>query len=398
VYYLAFMFCNEPEDIKKVSKSLLKQNPQRLRLYNAYAMIEWSRNNPDISENVLTSALSMSKSLPENEQKDAILLWKSWAMIALEAGNNAEALLRLLTIAECDPSQKQNINGSSPAALLKTKQHLTSQRDHLLSSGNLSHAITHLECLALLSYLTSHSNSEATSQSQGDIGAALAIFNASSETLIARGLGATLAHELLLQSAARLLYHHTRRGPFRPALLRTHLANSLALFPRSTIFLSLYAWNESRLRIDDRVRSVLRDVVLSEANDNLISRLFAVRFEMRNGNVHSTRAAFENAVVSPACSSNPGLWRFYVLWCLGLDFKEGDAKEEGRRRAKEVFYRGMRKCPWSKELLMVPFVEREMGMGREELVAVYRVMGEKELRIHVDMDERVEGWRQSGTG
>jgi hypothetical protein len=43
-------------------------------------------------------------------------------------------------------------------------------------------------------------------------------------------------------------------------------------------------------------------------------------------------------------------------------------------------------------------VERKMGMGREELVAVYRVMGEKELRIHVDMDERVEGWRQSGTG
>ena len=30
-------------------------------------------------------------------------------------------------------------------------------------------------------------------------------------------------------------------------------------------------------------------------------------------------------------------------------------------------------------------------MGAEELAAVYRVLGEKELRVHVDIEERIEG-------
>jgi hypothetical protein len=157
------------------------------------------------------------------------------------------------------------------------------------------------------------------------------------------------------------------------------MATSLSLFPQNTIFLALYAWNEARLRIDDRVRAVLRDNLLSPLHDCITSRLFAIRHELRHGNMHSVRSAFENAVASPSCQGSAGLWRLFVLWC-------------GRRQrgeAREVLYRGMRACPWAKGLMMAAFGEVRGGMG-EEVRGVYRVMQEKELRIHVDLDDWVE--------
>lgn len=383
-YYLAFEFCYEPQDIKKIAKSLLKQNPQSLRLYNAYAMIEWSRGNREISTNVITAALGMRTSLPEVEQRESILLWKTWAWAYIDDGENSAALKCLFSIADGTPLTMKNPDLSSPAVLLKARQHLSSNRDFSVSSGDNYHAVIYAECLALLEYLSSQSGNETTSQKQGDIDGALAVFDNFSKVLITRGGGPDIFQELLLQSMARLLYHHARSGPFRPALLRDHLTKSLKLFPRNTIFLSFFSWNEFRLRIDDRVRGILRSVVLTEANDNIVSRLFAIRYEMHAGNVHSTLAAFENAVSSPFCKSNPGLWRYYVLFCVN--------SKELRRKAREVFFRGMRACPWAKEFIMTAFTEVG-GLGTEDKVAIYRVLMEKELRVHVDVEHRIEELR-----
>ena len=381
-YYLAFEFCNEPRDIKKLAKSLLKQNPQSLRLYNAYAMIERARGNIDISTNVITAALGMHASLPQNEQQESILLWKTWAWAFLDDGDIIAALRCLCSVADGSPSNMEALHVPSPAALLKAQQHLSSIRDFLVSSRDSYRATIYAECLALLAYL-SNSGNEMFSNRQGDIVSALAVFGNFSDASLARGDSPDISLELMLQSAARLLYHHARSGPFRPALLRDHLTKWVTLFPRNTIFLSLYNWNESRLRIDDRVRAMLRSMVLTEANDNIISRLFAIRYEMHAGNVHSTLAAFENAVSTPSCGSNPGLWRFYVLFCASA--------KEFRRKAKDIFLRGMRACPWAKDFMMMAFTEMN-GLGTEDKVAIYKVLVEKELRIHVDVEHRIEEW------
>src|SRR6202034_2902261 len=108
---------------------------------------------------------------------------------------------------------------------------------------------------------------------------------------------------------------------------------------------------------------------------------FAIRYEMHAGNVHSTLAAFENAVSTPSCGSNPGLWRFYVLFCARV--------KEFRRKAKDIFLRGMRACPWAKDFMMMAFTEMN-GLGTEDKVAIYKVLVEKELRIHVDVEHRIE--------
>lgn len=165
-------------------------------------------------------------------------------------------------------------------------------------------------------------------------------------------------------------------------MLRDELVKAIELFPDNTIFLYLFAWNESKLRIDDRVRSILVSTVLTEKNDNFPARVFAIRHSMATENVHSTRAAFENAVESAACRHSWGVWQWYTLWCLRT--------KEFRHKAKDVFYRGLRAAPWAKQLAMFAFTHLRDAMTFEELKNVYRVLGEKELRIHVDLDERLE--------
>lgn len=199
-YYLAFECRNEPETIKKVSKSLLKQHPSSLRLYNAYAMIEWSRENRDVANGVFSAAIEMSKSIPDQGKSVSVILWKSWIWSYLEAMDKSSALNRLLSM---ESGTQIDETGPSPFQLLKARQYLEQRRDYHLYSGAPRFAIVYAELLALLSYLTSNSVAETQSSSQGNITAAIAGFNAFSRTLaktfIDRQVTDMGLHELFLQ-------------------------------------------------------------------------------------------------------------------------------------------------------------------------------------------------------
>lgn len=376
-YYLSFEWRNEPDTIKKVSKSLLKQHPSSLKLYNSYGMIEWARGNKEVANGVFSATLNMSKTMPGNDGKLSVLLWKSWVWAYLGDADNDMALQRLLTLTDGSP----NVSVAA-ATLLKAKQHLSSTRDYFLSSGDTGTAVIYAECLALLDYVSARSASEPHSHVQGDINTALSTYSSFSQLLINRKLASSIYHELLLQSAARLLCHHARIGPFRPALLREHLTNFLTLFPQNTIFLSLYAFNESRLRIDNRVRAILHSTILIPKNDTLASRLFAIHFEIVHGTIHSVRSAFENALSSPATKSSAALWRFYIIYCLRTPQFCG--------QIKDIWYRALRACPWAKELYVLGFETLEGLVDFGDLKGTWRVMGEKELRVHIDLEDKFD--------
>jgi hypothetical protein len=63
-----------------------------------------------------------------------------------------------------------------------------------------------------------------------------------------------------------------------------------------------------------------------------------------------------------------------------------------RRGTQEVFYRGIRACPWAKKVYLMAFGELKGLMDFNELRAVYRVLAEKELRVHVDLEDRLDEW------
>ncbi|KAL2016481.1 hypothetical protein VTK56DRAFT_3477 [Thermocarpiscus australiensis] len=377
-YYLALEWLNEPAGARKVAKGLLKQYSSNIRLYNAYALVEQANQNCDISHKVLSSATGLALS---SASSDAQLLWNTWAWIHLESGQKQAALVRLCS------SVARDFDGSavSPALLLKARSHFSSTRDYSLSSLQLENATQHAESLMLLDYFADEGGSEPASEMQGNITAALSSVHAFSREMQSRNLGGSPHHERLLQAAARLLYYHATHGPYRPVYIREQVLSFMKRFPQNIIFLELFAWAESSLRIDDPVRAMLQTVALAEPHDCLSTRRFAIRHEARVGTVHSTRAAFEAALDSEACRGSVALWICYVRFCCSV--------RELRAKAKEVFYRAIAACPWAKELYMEAFRTLAGEFGSSELRAVFNTMAAKGLRIHVDLEEFVERWK-----
>ncbi|KAI0014159.1 DUF1740-domain-containing protein [Xylariaceae sp. FL0662B] len=383
-YYLAFESINEPGNEKKTAKALLKQDPMNIDLYMGYSILEWAKGNKAAAVNVFIAAVGL-QAIPVH---DRFRLGIASAWMELEESNLTKSILQLCTLSE--DTSSGTLMPQSPAAssaqILKTRQLLASNRDYLLSSGDSEHAVIYAEGFALLEYLTRQSDKEPSSGNQGDIWSAISSISACSGEFTTRGLGSSPAHERLLQFAARLLYYHARQGPFRPGFLREQLTKYINFFPQNTIFLSLFAWREARLSIDDRVRSILDKTVLVEAHDCVSSRVFAIQHELQTGNVHSTRATFEHALESEACKNHPGLWVSYIRFCY-------DGKEL-RPKTKDVFYRALQHCPWSKEVFMEAFITLVKDMDSLELKSVYHTLCEKGLRVHVEMEEFVETWRR----
>ncbi|KAJ8127119.1 hypothetical protein O1611_g6518 [Lasiodiplodia mahajangana] len=390
-YALAFESINDPGSEKKSAKALLKQYSFDVDLYLGYSILENERENKATARNVLSAAFG----LPSIPAHDRVRLGIGAAWLELDDGDISKAVLQLCRLAEDGPksdnTQIPEPTEATSSQILKAKQFLVTNRDYKISSGIVAEAVIYAEGLVLLDYLTQRSETEPSSQKQGDISSGISRITQFSDDLVTRGQQHSSSHEKFLQSSARLLYYHASHGSFRPGLLREQLARYLSYFPSNTIFLSLFAWREERLSINDRVRSLLQDHVLTHANESVSSHVFAISYELRTGNAHSTHAAFERALSPSAiCAHHVGLWVAYIRFC--------HARKELRAKAKQVFYRAIQACPWAKDVFMEAFGTLVREMDSAELKSVYSTMCEKGFRIHVDMDEFVEKWRREQKG
>ena len=174
----------------------------------------------------------------------------------------------------------------------------------------------------------------------------------------------------------------TTHRPFRRAYMIEHLTRFIDFFPRNTIFLSLFEWADSNLRVIDQVRTLLHEKVLTRSQDSFSSRMFAIQHEIQRGNANTARAAFEHAVSSDACKSSVPLWVCYIRFC--------HAQTELRPKTKDLFFRALRHCPWSKDIMMEAFVTLNREMESSELRSVFNTMTSKGLRVHVDLEDFLE--------
>lgn len=143
------------------------------------------------------------------------------------------------------------------------------------------------------------------------------------------------------------------------------------------------------------MRSIIKDVVLTshtkpnqkEDRPSIVSHFFAIYTELRRSltlgsNINTVRAAFERAVREGSIGVHSvGLWKSYFWF---------ERERADRKKAKEVYWRGIRACPWAKDLYMLAFdCERKagIGMGEVELRGVIEMMERKELRIHMGIDD-----------
>ncbi|KAI4139812.1 MAG: hypothetical protein L6R39_006098 [Caloplaca ligustica] len=396
-YLLAFELQVSPTTVLKSARNLLKQRPSSLRLYNAYALIQDRLGNGEMAITVLDTAIQMSAKLDHVTRRDVVLLWRSRTLYHLALGQTTVALEQLLKFGQddrpADGADHKNVpKVNSATARLRLENVLSAGRDQSLSLSLPTHALHYSELLVLLSYLVSCS-----------LQAALSSFVSNLHHLTTTPTPHNpITEALFRQFVARILYTHVTilKHPYSPRTIRSFLAESITAFPTNTIFLSLYAWNESRFRIDDRLRGIMRDVVFAShhrnhdqgefPSDDIIPHTFAMYTDLHRGlalgsNPNAIRGTFERALRSDGgggVAHNAGLWKRYFLY--ELHSSGGDLK-----RAKEVFYKAIGACPWVKELYMLAFEHLGDGdgggMSETELRGVYDLMAEREVRIRVSL-------------
>lgn len=378
-YSLGLSWTKNPSSIKKAAKALLKKWPNNTRLYHAYAAAEWRNGHTEIARSVFISATKQD--LPDKER-----LFTTWAWLELEAGNMKGALAHCISTTNASTPADDAELCPTYSQLLKARQTLSSSCEFLLSAGNIEKATVLAETAVVLEYVSQVAGATDSTSRQGDIQGSMDTLDRFISEAVSRGHRASRPLERLLQFAAHLLYLHANRGPFRPTYLREQLHKFIDLFPTNTMFLTLFAWADTSLLLRDPVRDLLRAHVLTKSNDCLTSRLFAIQHEMHSfGSVHSVRTAFERALDSDACAGNVGLWLSYVQFCARN-------RKELRGKAKEVYYRALGACPWSKELAMEAFTTLVREMESNELRAVWNTMTMKGLRMCVDLDEFSAEW------
>ncbi|KAL2845665.1 NRDE-2, necessary for RNA interference-domain-containing protein [Aspergillus pseudoustus] len=429
-YTVALEFVCNPKEAKKYAKSLLKKQSSSLRLYNAYALLERRTGNDTAADHVRATAISMSKSFATEQQVDSIRLWYSWIWELLEARNIGHAAYLLVCMPQnsIDLKSFPNLTSKaefSPTNLLKIRTYLSDAQENAIANQNPSIIKACTSCHAILLYLTNAQDFDGALEAYILTTNRLSLLNSSAEPFVSYTM------QLLHQSRAKLLHYHLRTSTlYKPASIRTLLTESITLFPHNTIFLSLFAWNESRFRIEERVRDIMRDVTTTQAYSNsssshsssqvpITTHLFSIYAELNRplyagSTLHSARAAFERAIsdhhnqdsttsssASPSTNSSITLWTLYIY----LELSRNEIT-----RAKNVFYRAMRACPWSKDILMLAFThlrddvvrarpanggdgslpQKGEGMNFHELRHVYNVLAEKELRIHIDIERELD--------
>lgn len=120
-------------------------------------------------------------------------------------------------------------------------------------------------------------------------------------------------------------------------------------------------------------------------HESVVSHFFAIHMELNRGvtlgsNILTIRSTFERAVRSDSGTHCAGLWKLYFLF----EHSRADII-----KAKNVFWRCLKACPWAKELYMLAFeyLRGTDGLRNEELRSIYELLGEKEIRIHVSLED-----------
>ena len=125
-YLMALESKINPKTARKTGKGLLKKWVSSLRLYNAYALLEYRLGKVEAGNSVIATALNMSRTFGETSQQDVILLWRTWIWEYLDSGDHEQAMARLLTFSETAKTISADLapkpmKAVSSAALLRTQ-------------------------------------------------------------------------------------------------------------------------------------------------------------------------------------------------------------------------------------------------------------------------------------
>ncbi|KAI9342758.1 NRDE-2, necessary for RNA interference-domain-containing protein [Zopfochytrium polystomum] len=364
----------DPNRALKLGKSMLKSDRMNLPLWHALAQINLSLGSEEEARKILFTAVIASQGFAKEQKKFSAMLHFCLAEMQIVSGrvNSAMGILLSLVDDKFQPSLDDS-DKVPPTKSLRGRKLFTDILDDSVTPPTSTHLPTVTACFALYEYCT-HGLSEA-----------LAVFARGLERLGRVAVGDSFDEEtkksqfeLLQEAKARVIFVHSKRGVgYRPGDLREALEKALEESPHHSGFLELFARAEARTRIENRFRRVMEAALAR--NPSHILWTFFIWAEIRqrkNFNVNAVRALFERAVECPSSRHSVSLWYLFVVFEMMC--KEG-------KRAKTLFYRAVRECPWAKALYMLPFRVLRSEFDDAELVDIYSLMEEKELRLRIPL-------------
>ncbi|KAK6524879.1 hypothetical protein TWF281_011780 [Arthrobotrys megalospora] len=365
----------DPANSKKVARQLLKKHSNSLKLWNAYAVSEFAQGNKEAAKGVYQTALKMSAGFSGDQQRFAIELWRSWIWNEIDEGHEDTAFNILLAIPDgYSAIGRKDKRGAS--AFLKTRRFLEDLRHRMYSQQDFEVTLAYAELQSLFLYLSIQDRDPAV------------ILKPLDEFISDVEENSKANIEEAYMSKARVFFRYalTARA-YKAATFRVFLETAINKFPDNTSFLSLFVWNESRSKIEYRIRTMLvPNTGSGEGTPSVVRWVFSVWAEMQmsaggNVNVSAIRNLFEKAVESERTKSSIQIWILYLQFEL---------RQSQPGRAKDVFFRAIRACPWSKDIILSGFRLLRSVFDFGEMRKVYGVMQEKELRVHVDIEELLE--------
>ncbi|KAL5115495.1 hypothetical protein ACEQ8H_006636 [Pleosporales sp. CAS-2024a] len=407
-YLLAFEDKQFPTDVVKTAKQLLKLLPMSQELYGVYGLIEARRGKLDKANQVFSLALSMGGG--DTGSYGNLALVNSWVWLALEENDTVEALWRLTSCSGKLPTRLDAMVPPDSEALQQASAWLREACEAALLGHDYAAATVGTSLSAVIAYLSNDREAKCATMVHGHL----------SDWFASHNMSTSPQAELNAQALARILTNHMTYSPLvKPALIEAALAPFLGLFPNNTVLLSLYAANEARFAMNDRVRSALHggSAMQRSKATSAAGWTFAIQVEksVQSGvsvattTSHSMRSLYKHAT-HPGSSGAHSL----AIWTSFLGFelqqlrlveqnrlamaaqgrRDGKKRgwegrlEEAAARVKETLYDGIRNLPWSKDFIMLAFQEgMRKVLSEEELWKMYRVMQEKEMRLYVELDQ-----------
>ncbi|KAI8968975.1 NRDE-2, necessary for RNA interference-domain-containing protein [Mycotypha africana] len=405
ICYLAFEASCGHKLGRKLAKKLLKEHSTNLALWNAYACMEKGYGRIEEARKVYLAAIAMSHK-QESQQLYIPLLYYMLARLEFDSNRPHEAL-KVLTSISGDQAYDANSPPVTVPVVLRTKEVRSFENQgaslHFYDADfffggakyflqKLAHvstiavnyaereaAINFTRCYALFEYLS------------GGLDSACLIYEHALKYLVESKAEKGYESEMIWIDYATLVYQHARNVTiksgnsgddlYKPSRLRQLMERALALFPNNTIFLSFYIWNESRTKIYNRVQQLLSNALHRDSNIVLyLSAIFSELHRYKPYQVNSVRDLFERSVEDSKTRASVVLWKLYIQF---------EMLQNNKERAKTLFYRAVRECPWSKELYLQGIELFESTMDTRETNELVNVMMEKEIRIRIPIDEHL---------
>ncbi|KAG0944610.1 hypothetical protein G6F29_004478 [Rhizopus arrhizus] len=364
--YLSFESNRDYKAGQRLAKNLLKEERTNLVLWTAYAQMEKSHNK--IDKAIYLTALSMYRTFNESEQFMAPVMYCMFAKLEMENDRAAEAL-KILVSMSTDTSYDHNTPLPTTPSVLKAREYFAQRtlQLSLLSDSEVERqvGISLVVCSALFEYLSS------------GLDHACRVFERALDYIKERQAERGYVSEIIMTEYANILYRHTKyhqfEGGFQPRIMRGVMERSIQLFPNNTMFFAFYIWNESRAKVFNRVQKLFNDSLSKESN--VVLWLSAIYNELHRYKPYQTnlvRDLFERAIQDVNTKSSIIIWKNYI---------EFELMQKNIEKAKALFYRSLRDCPWSKELYLLGINSFKQTMDNKELNELASLMIEKEIRL-----------------